>query len=87
LETQPVGDLVDDAFGFGDARPVAEDEVDAGAGAGVEREGGEGVGNGEVGVGGGGDDMVFETAVVAIEEPEGGGETVACGGHAGEGAP
>jgi hypothetical protein len=31
--------------------------------------------------------MVFETAVVAIEEPEGGGETVACGGHAGEGAP
>ncbi len=87
VETQPIGDLVDDAFGFSDARAVAEDEVDAGAGAVVERERGEGVRDGEVGIGGGGDDMVFETAVVAVEETEGGGETVACGGHAGGGAP
>ena len=36
VETQPIGDLVDDAFGFSDARAVAEDEVDAGAGAVVD---------------------------------------------------
>lgn len=87
VETQPVGDLVDDAFGLGDARAVAEDEVDSGAGAGAERERGEGVRDGEVGMGGCGDDMVFETAVVAVEETEGGRETVAGGGHAGDGAP